>query len=452
MCGVIAVYAANRAAAPLAQRGLLALQHRGQESAGIVTRDEDGTLHARRGLGIIDNVCDEAAANSLPGARAVGHVRYSTVAIEHAANLQPIFAETRFGKLALCHNGNLKNAAALEQTLRRDGAMLATTMDSELLAQLVARADAPTIEAAIAQAARAARGAYSLTILCGDRIFGLRDPHGLRPLVIGELPDGAGLVLASETCALEALRARCVREVAPGELVEIGPIGLLSTPLLPPAAYRPCVFELVYFARPESTVFGQDVSAARRRMGEELAERDARRPLAEPADVVVPVPDSGVAAAIGYARRSGIPLVNAVACNPQSATPRTFLLPEQTARAAAVRTKLSVIRGAVAQKRVLLVDDSLVRGTTAQQLVALLRDAGAAAVYLRIASPPIAWPCYLCIDMPSRDELLMNRAGSIEEVARHIGADDLRYLDLSGLRRAVGERFFMACMNGQYPL
>lgn len=308
----------------------------------------------------------------------------------------------------------------------------------------------PSFAAALRHAAMRVAGAFSLAMLCGGRLFGLRDPHGVRPLVVGQL-DGGGWIIASETCALDAVGAAYLRQVRPGELVEVGADGPRSVQLLEPAAPpAPCVFELVYFARPDSLVFGHNVRRTRMRMGEELAFQDDARGDGKP-DVVVPVPDSGLPAALGYAQRRGVPLVEAILRN-QSAG-RTFILPDQDSRLAELRHKLSVCPEAVDGKRVALIDDSIVRGNTARLLVQQVRAAGARTVHLRIASPPLAWPCYLGIDTPNDKELIFKQQGGAARVAELIGADDLRYLDLDGLRRATGgQPFCMACMNGVYPV
>lgn len=461
-CGVIAVYRASGSAAQLAHRGLFALQHRGQESAGIATIDHTGELHSLRGRGLVSAAIPRERVADLPGELAVGHVRYSTVPVDHAENIQPFLANTPFGRLAIAHNGNFKNAPELTETLRDQGALLSTTMDTELLVHLLTRSGLRDFPAAVRSAATGVVGSYSLTLLCGRRLYGLRDPHGVRPLVLGELPaSDPGFVIASETCALHAVGARYLRELAPGELCEIGPGGVESTALLPtPPQPSPCIFELVYFSRPDSEVFSQSVQEARVRMGVELAKADAGR--LRP-DIVVPVPDSGVHAAVGYAQESGVPFAMAIVRSHYVG--RTFILPSQDARTHSIHLKLSVVAAAVAGKRVLLVDDSLVRGNTAQKLVQMVRDAGAAEIWMRLASPPIAMPCYLGIDTPTREELLINQVQdaapgggasgdeAVELVRRFVGADDLRYLSLEGLRRATLERpFCVGCMNGRYPV
>jgi amidophosphoribosyltransferase len=466
-CGVIAVFRTGGSAAALAHRGLFALQHRGQEAAGLASVDEHGELHSLRSPGLVAALPLDGVA-ALPGQVAIGHVRYSTVTVDHAENIQPFLANTPFGRLAIAHNGNFKNADTLSDALRRDGALLSTTMDTELFVHLLSRARTADLHAALRRACEGVVGAYSLTLLCGQRLLALRDAHGIRPLVIGRLPESdPGWVVASETCALRAVGATLVREVEPGELIAIEATGITSTRLLPANPQpAPCVFELVYFARPDSKVFGQSPHEARVRMGMELAEQDQDLPRP---DVVVPVPDSGVSAAVGYARRSGVPFEMAILRSHYVG--RTFILPSQDARTQMLRLKLSVVAAAVAGKRVLLVDDSLVRGNTARQIVAMVREAGAAEIWLRLASPPIVMPCFLGIDTPTQSELLLNRAyaserlsqtppsarasspEAIDWVRRFVGADHLRYLSLAGLRRATLDRpFCMGCMDGRYPV
>ena len=464
-CGVIAVWlpigSAPDLAARLVHHGLFALQHRGQQAAGIASLDDHGRIHSARARGLVSNALPVERVAELPGHVAVGHVRYSTVAQDHEDNLQPLHATTPYGRLAIAHNGNIKNADELSRILLRSGAMLYTTMDTEVLLQLVARSGATDFPGALTHAAAQLVGSYSLTMMRQGRIYGLRDGFGVRPLVLGKIAGkNLGWIIASETCALHSVGAEYVREVEPGELVEIGPMGIHSTQLLPPRhPPAPCVFELVYFSRPESKVFGQSVYAARFKMGIELARQDIDLPKP---DLVIPVPDSGVPAALGYSRESQLPFERAVLRG--NNVDRTFILPSQDERTQSLSRKLSVSQSAVQGKRVVLVDDSLVRGNTARVLVKLVRDRGAKEVWLRLASPPIGWPCHLGVDIRTRDELLINRAseernldGSVlspaEIVRRYVGADSLRYLSLSKLRRATLEQpFCMACMTGEYPL
>jgi amidophosphoribosyltransferase len=423
-CGIVGVMRTDGPAAELVHRGLFALQHRGQEAAGIVTWGPTQELHHLRGRGLVSECLPVYRVKDLAGNAAIGHVRYSTVTMDRTENIQPFMATTPYGKFAIAHNGNLKNAEALRARLEASGSLLSTTMDTELLVHSLARSGAKSV------------------------LYALRDPNGIRPLVLGELKNG--WVVTSETCALDALGAVYVRDIAPGELLTVANNRLSSRQLLPPARLAPCVFELVYFARPDSRVFGQGVYGARTRMGERLAQQDMASG-GPPPDVVVPVPDSGFPAAVGYARKSGVPLEKAILRSHYVG--RTFILPDQDSRSHSIRLKLSVIREAVADKRVLLIDDSIVRGNTSREIVAMVRSAGAREVGMRIASPPLAWPCSLGIDTPDRDELVINQTGSVDGVRRFVGCDSLGYLSLEDLRRATGDQpFCFGCMNGDYPV
>lgn len=464
-CGVVAVWRRGGAAAELVHRALFALQHRGQEAAGICTwsqqiigaqRTSDGSgktngkMHHLKGRGLVVDALPVHKTKELPGDRAIGHVRYSTVTMDRAENIQPFTAHTPYGQFAVAHNGNLKNQDALAAELEQAGSLLSTSMDTELMVHLLARSKAGNFPDALRAAADKMLGAYSLTMLCDGRLYALRDIYGVRPLVLGEHKDG--WVVASETCALEAVDAKYVREIAPGELIEIGPEGVQSTALLTPAKKpAPCVFELVYFARPNSEVFGQNAHQARLRMGEQLAEEDLAAGFPVKPDIVVPIPDSGFPAAIGYARKSGVPLEQAIIRSHYVG--RTFILPDQDARAHSIKLKLSVIRDAVRGKRVVLIDDSIVRGNTSRLIVQMVRDAGAAEVWMRIASPPLSWPCYLGIDTPNREELVINRHSDVEGVRKAVSADNLRYLSLDGLKSATKRAdFCFGCMTGEYPV
>lgn len=448
-CGIMAVYRRGAPAAELVHRGLFALQHRGQEAAGIASWAPNGEMQHLRHRGLVADALPMYQVKTLLGNKAVGHVRYSTVTMDRSENIQPFVAMTPYGRLAIAHNGNLKNADALRVSLEARGALLSTTMDTELIVHLIAQSGAATLADALRVAASRMVGAYSLTILCDGRVYGVRDGNGVRPLVIGQLRDG--WALASETCALEAIGARYVREVEPGEMVEATDEAIISTSLLPPARRAPCIFELVYFARPDSNVFGQSVHGARTRMGEQLALQDADIPVGARPDIIVPIPDSGFPAAIGYARKSGIPLEKAIIRSHYIG--RTFILPDQDSRSHSLHLKLSVIRDAVVGKRVLLVDDSIVRGNTSRLIVQMVRDAGAKEVWMRIASPPLSWPCYLGIDTPNRDELIINQHTAVDGVQTFIGADNLRYLTLDALHAATGRgAFCTGCMNGDYPV
>jgi amidophosphoribosyltransferase len=448
-CGVIAVFRHDAPAAKLAHRGLFALQHRGQEAAGIATWGPGGELRFLKGRGLVAESLPTYKVERLPGNIAIGHVRYSTVPADRTENIQPFVATLPFGKLAIGHNGNLKNAAALQHDLEARGSLISTTMDTELMVHLMARSGADSLETALHYMASRVEGAFSLTMICNGRLFGLRDRHGVRPLVLGEMSDG--WVITSETCALDALNATYKGEVAPGELIEITPDGFSRLLLLEADRPAPCVFELVYFARPNSEVFGQGVQRARWRMGEQLAFQDMRDGSAELPDMVVPIPDSGVPAATGYSRASGVPLEMAILRSHYVG--RTFILPDQDSRTHGIRLKLSVIKEVVRDKRVVLVDDSIVRGNTARKIVQMVREAGAREVWMRIASPPLGWPCYLGIDTPSHKELIINRHASMREVETSLGADNLRYLQLEGLQKAtLNQPFCFGCMTGDYPV
>lgn len=463
-CGIIAVYRPE-GAAELVHRGLFALQHRGQEAAGICGVDASNDISHYKGRGLVADALPTYDLKRLQTDRAIGHVRYSTVAADRAENIQPFVAKTPFGPFAVSHNGNLKNTAEVTAELETHGSLLSTTMDSELFAHLLALSGKSTLEEGLRDVATKVIGAYSLTMICNGRLLALRDPHGVRPLVLGASsgPAGAGrtLAVASETAALKRMGLEYIREIDRGELVEIGPEGIKSTQLLTPAAEAaPCVFELVYFARPDSTVFGQGVHSARRRMGAELALQDdavvseikrAAKQGTGLDTIVVPVPDSGFPAAMGYAQHSGLVLENAIVRSHYVG--RTFILPDQDSRSHSVHMKLSVIEEVVAGKRVILVDDSIVRGNTSRIIVEMVRQAGATEVWMRIASPPLRWPCYLGIDTPTREELAVNRLGTVEAVGDWVGAENLRYLDLDRLKNAtLRAPFCFGCMNGAYPL
>lgn len=448
MCGVFGVWD-HAEAARLTYLGLHALQHRGQESAGIVSGDLEAphfSRHVSRGL--VADVFTESALEGLHGRRAIGHVRYSTAGGTGAQNVQPFRVHTSRGPLAIAHNGNLVNAAQLREGLERDGAIFSSHSDTEVLVHLLARARAPRIEDRVREACAQVEGAYSLLIMHEDGMIGVRDPEGFRPLLLGQL-DG-GWVLSSETCSMDLIDAQLMREVQPGELVSIRKEGLNSGRLVhdPEAAPRQCIFELVYFARPNSRVFDNDVYEARRRMGMQLATEGAVE-----ADIVIPVPDSGVAAALGYAEASGLAFRHGLLRSHYVG--RTFIQPQQSIRDLSVRLKLSPVRSVLEGKRVVVVDDSLVRGTTSKKIVKMLRHAGAKEVHVRISSPPTSYPCFYGIDTPTRGELIAAQ-NSTEEICKHLGADSLTYLSPAGLHHAVGDemggcrRYCNACFTGDY--
>jgi amidophosphoribosyltransferase len=441
-CGIFGV-SDSEDAANLAYLGLYALQHRGQESAGIASLD-GGEIHVEREMGYVADVFDEARLSRLPGRTAIGHVRYSTAGASLLANAQPIVFATGRGPLGLAHNGNLVNAREIRSSLEAKGALFTTTSDSEVILHLIARAGAPTLSGAIAEALLEVRGAYSLVILSRDGIFAARDPNGIRPLSLG-VREGSPVV-ASETCAFDLIGARYERDVEPGEIVQLSREGFTSHRFAFPIS-TPCVFEHVYFARPDSTVFGRSVAASRQGFGRRLAREHPAQ-----ADVVVPVPDSGMYAALGFAEESGIPFALGLVRNHYVG--RTFIEPKQAIRHFGVKVKLNPVREVVEGKRVILVDDSIVRGTTSRKIVKMLREAGAREVHVRVSSPPTINSCHYGIDTPTRGELIAANQ-SVEEIRRFIDADSLGYLSVEGMLDAFGrpqQATCTACFTGIYPV
>jgi amidophosphoribosyltransferase len=448
-CGVVAVYGHPDAAAH-AILGLHALQHRGQEAAGIVSFD-GAHFNTYRALGLVgDTFSDPRVVEGLPGHAAIGHNRYSTTgASTLLRNVQPFFADFAFGGLALAHNGNLTNAMGLRRRLVDAGCLFQSTSDTEVVVHLIARSTERSIVERLVDALHQVEGAYSLVALHDDGIIGARDPLGVRPLVLGRLGDT--LILASETCALDIIGADLVRDVEPGEVVLIGEDGLRSIFPFKRQARRFCIFEYVYFSRPDSTLDGKGVYDVRKRIGEELA-----RESPAPADVVVPVPDSGVPAAIGYAQAANLPFELGIIRNHYVG--RTFIEPTDNIRHLGVRLKHNANRTTLAGKSVVLVDDSIVRGTTSTKIVDMVKAAGATQVHMRIASPPTTNSCYYGVDTPERSKLLAAQH-SLDEMARLIGVDSLAFLSMDGLYRAVGEaardddrpQYCDACFSGDYP-
>ncbi len=442
-CGVCAV-GGHPDAANLVYLGLYALQHRGQESAGIASYDGE-TLHVHRAMGHVADVFDREKLQQLPGRVALGHVRYATAGESSLVNAQPLVARTQRGAIAVAHNGNLVNAAPLRGALEGEGAIFHATADSEVFLHLLARSRAATLEEALLEALSAVAGAYALVVLCNHRLFAARDPQGFRPLALGRLAEA--WLVASESCAFDLVGARFLRELAPGEVVELEGDEPRVLRQGTTEGWAQCVFEHVYFSRPDSVVFGESVALVRERMGMRLAEE---HPAA--ADTVVAVPDSGLPAALGFARRSGLPLALGLVRNHYVG--RTFIEPRQAIRHFGVKVKLNAVRALVTGQRVVLVDDSLVRGTTAQKLVALLKAAGAAEVHLRIASPPTRHPCFFGIDTPQRQELIASRH-SVEAIRAFVGADSLGYLSEEGMLSCLASPpsgFCTACFSGRYPL
>jgi amidophosphoribosyltransferase len=448
-CGVFGIYGHSDAGA-LVALGLHALQHRGQEATGIVAYDGE-QFHAHRGMGhVSENFGSKEVISQLRGHSALGHVRYATTGEVALRNVQPLFADFEFGGLAICHNGNLTNSYHLRRQLVRRGSLFQSTSDTEVIIHLIATSLKSTVEERVIDALRQIEGAYSLGALSQDGLIGLRDPLGVRPLVLGRL--GEAWILSSETCALDIIGADFVREVEPGEIVMIDARGLRSLKPFAKVKQRPCIFEWIYFARPDSVMEGMSVYDARKRIGAELA-----RESHVPADLVIPVPDSGVPAAIGYAAESGVPFELGIIRNHYVG--RTFIEPTDQIRHLGVKLKHNANRDQIEGKRVILVDDSIVRGTTSIKIVEMIRAAGATEVHMRIASPPTTNPCFFGVDTPERDKLMAARH-NLEEMARIIGVDSLAFISMDGLYRAVGEakrdpvrpQFCDACFSGDYPV
>ncbi len=458
-CGVFGIWN-HPEAAKLTYLGLYALQHRGQESAGIVTLDTSDAqqLHrVHKGLGLVPDVFNEAILNKLPGSAAIGHVRYATTGGNLIANAQPLTSNLLSGPLAVAHNGNIVNSSILREALQREGAIFQGTNDTEILLHLLAKNPSNHLVSALKESLKDIVGAYSLVVLAHDRMIAARDPLGFRPLVLGLIKSSKGdsYVVASETCALDLIGAQFIREIEPGEILEISSEGMLSQKLpailsttekSEPRKAAQCVFEHVYFARPDSVVFGKSVYNSRKKFGEQLAEES---PV--DADIVIPVPDSGVPSAIGYSQKSGIPFEFGIIRNHYIG--RTFIQPGQSVRDIGVKIKLNPQPEVLKGKRVIVIDDSLVRGTTSQNIINLIRQAGAKEVHLRIASPPTTGPCYYGVDTPQKSQLIASHQ-SLESIRQFIGADSLAYLSDAGMWKALKsgpETFCAACFNGDYP-
>src|SRR5213082_735704 len=449
-CGVIAIYA-HPEAEKLAYLGLHALQHRGQESAGIVTSD-GMTLRPHKAMGLVADIFTEKKLSRIRGTLAIGHTRYSTTGDSAILNAQPIMVQSNKGMIALAHNGNLTNAGEIRARMEAQGSIFQTSSDTEVIMHLIAQSREHTLPEAMADALRRVEGAFSLVMISPDRIFAARDPRGFRPLAMGRLPQQEGqkqdtIVFASETCAFDLIGATYEREVKPGELVVVGPEGITSRFYASAAPQSSCIFEHVYFSRPDSIVFGRAVQESREELGRQLA----REAPAE-ADIVVPVPDSGVTAAMGYASESGIPFRFGLIRNHYVG--RTFIEPRQSVRDFGVKLKLNPVRSLLEGKRVVLIDDSIVRGTTSRKIVRMIRNAGAREVHMRISCPPTISPCFYGVDTPSKKELIAANK-SVEEIRRFIGAESLAFLSLEGLKKACDDgaqtRYCTACYTGSYP-
>jgi len=443
-CGVFGIYAPERDVSRLAYFALYALQHRGQESAGIAASELGRHIMTQRDLGLVSQVFDEQSLRALAGDLAVGHVRYSTTGSNAWENSQPVWRSDRH-EIALAHNGNLTNAVELHSELRERGVAFSSTSDSEIIAALIATHPAERVEDAIADVMPRLQGAFSTVVLTKDRVIAFRDPAGLRPLALGQL--GEHFCVASESCAFDIINAKLMRDVLPGEMVVMGPQGIQTRQVVEGERKAFCVFEYIYFARPDSRMGGNVLQAVRGRMGEILW-----REAPVDADLVIAVPDSGNAAARGLARASGLPQDDGFVKNRYVA--RTFIQPGQELRKHGLRLKFNVLPEIVGGRRLVVVDDSIVRGNTTRQIVQMLRDAGAAEVHMRISAPPIKHPCHYGIDMSTREEMIAH-GGTVDEVAAELGADSLHYLSLAGVYEAVGgsrETHCDACFSGEYPL
>lgn len=449
-CGVFGIYAPGEDVAKLTYFGLYALQHRGQESAGIATFDGE-RVHLHKEMGLVSQVFSEAILNKLSGYLAIGHTRYSTTGSSRVVNAQPAVVETRLGCLALAHNGNLVNTSELRQELLANNCNLVTTTDSEMIAHALAtevNAGKDWLQAASAAFHRCS-GAYSLVIGTPEGLMGTRDPNGIRPLVIGTLGNNPKrYVLASETCGLDIIGAEYLRDVEPGELVWINEQGLSSFHWCEKPERKLCIFEMIYFARPDSIMHDESLYTYRLRLGQQLA---AESPVVE-ADIVIGVPDSGIPAAIGFSQSTGIPYAEGLIKNRYVG--RTFIQPTQTMRESGIRMKLNPLKDVLEGKRIIIVDDSIVRGTTSRKLVKALRDAGAVEVHMRISSPPVTHPCFYGIDTDSQEQLIA-ATKSVDEIAEQIGVDSLVYLSWEGMLKATKENpnsFCSACFTGDYPI
>jgi amidophosphoribosyltransferase len=449
-CGVVAIFA-HPEAEKLAYLGLHALQHRGQESAGIVTSD-GLTSRVHKAMGLVADIFTEDVLSKIRGTLAIGHTRYSTAGDSALLNAQPILVQSNKGSIGVAHNGNLTNAAEVRSRLERQGSIFQTNSDTEVIVHLIALSREQTLPEAIADALQQVEGAFSLVLMSPDRIIAARDPRGFRPLAMGRIPALEGqkrdtIVFASETCAFDLIGATYERDVKPGELIVVGPEGISSRFYAATAPQSSCIFEHVYFSRPDSVVFGRAVQTSREELGRQLA-----REAPVEADLVVPVPDSGVTAAVGYAAESGLPFRFGLIRNHYVG--RTFIEPSQSVRDFGVKLKLNPVRSLLEGKRVVLIDDSIVRGTTSRKIVRMIRSAGAKEVHMRISCPPTISPCYYGVDTPSKNQLI-GANKSVDEIREYIRADSLAYLSLEGLKKACGDgektSYCSACYTGTYP-
>jgi amidophosphoribosyltransferase len=443
-CGVLGLYTPDEEAARVAFFALFALQHRGQESAGLAVSDLS-KVRMHKDMGLVSHVFNEEVLRSLPGHLAIGHTRYSTTGASVLRNAQPVYCRSLVGDIAVAHNGNLINTLELRAEMEAEGEHFDTTSDTELIARLLVKHMDLGPEHAVAKTMRRIKGAYSCTVLTPGMVIAFRDPYGIRPMTAGSV--GNGFMVASETCAFAPVGGEATHELEPGEMAIIDRNGMRFAQGVPTARKAMCLFEFIYFARPDSEMYGTSLYAARERMGEELAKEHPT-----PADVVIPVPDSGIPAALGYSRVSGIPFQEGMIKSRY--IHRTFIQPDQRMREMGVRMKLTPLVEHIRGKRLVLVDDSIVRGTTTKQIVGLLFESGAREVHVRITAPPIKWPCFYGIDMCSKGELVAARM-QIEEIRQKVGATTLKYLSIPGAVRAVGrseDSFCLACFDGNYPI
>jgi amidophosphoribosyltransferase len=442
-CGVFGIFG-HPEAANMTYLGLYALQHRGQESAGIAATD-GRQVRISRSMGYVADIFDGETLSALPGPASIGHVRYSTAGESGLLNAQPILIDCAHGQIALCHNGNLVNARELRDELVQQGSIFQSNSDTEVILHLYARSKAHNIEDAIVESVAQVQGAFSLVMLTRDRLIAVRDPHGFRPLALGRLDNA--IVICSETCAMDLIGATYERDIEPGEVLIVSADGIRSIKPFPPAPLAHCIFEHVYFARPDSYVFGRSVNEVRTDLGRILARE---QPVA--ADVVVPVPDSGVCAAMGFAEESGVPLRMGLIRNHYVG--RTFIQPQASIRHFGVKVKLNPVRSVLDGRRVILVDDSIVRGTTSQKIVKMVRAAGAKEVHVRISCPPTISPCFYGVDTPRKSELIA-ATHTLEEIRDYLEADSVAYLSLEGLLSAVGSErnsYCSSCYTGRYPV
>lgn len=443
-CGVFGIFSKeNLDVASITYYGLYALQHRGQESAGIVVSDRK-ELNGHKNMGLVSDIFNQKVLEELKGISAIGHVRYSTTGASHVNNAQPIIGKYKLGSIAIAHNGNLVNADIIRELLEDCGCVFQTAIDTEVILNLIARGGKKGIEKATVDAIQAIKGSYAIVILTQDKLIGVRDPNGIRPLCIGKINDS--YILSSESCALDSVGAEFVRDVEPGEIVIIDEEGIRSVNFAERTKCETCAFEYIYFARPDSTIDGINVYESRVRTGKKLFEESPAE-----ADIVIGVPDSGVAAAVGYAAASGIPY--GIGFIKNKYVGRTFITPSQEMRERAVSVKLNPLKVNVKGKRVVIVDDSIVRGTTSRRLVETLRKAGAKEVHFRVSSPIVKYPCYFGIDTPYRSELI-GANSTVEEIRQEIGAESLGYISMEGLIQSLEENkgFCLGCFSGVYPV